>query len=874
MPIARFNGSATYPVVEFALNDGETGIGDWLRDLPEAEFDEARGTWLVTGFETEDPDGLMRERGTVIQGPDGLPCSLNGYAAPYVCVDTTFDVLSIHPRLAGKEHGQSGLSTDAKWMAGEHRWLTPRTAQFSGQYLTTAVIHAGITLNPPAVPDLKAVADPLVYDGSLDGLRAVPVSDLKSVNRPTGEALSKVGIESVYDLLHCVPRRYIDLSQPMLIAQAKENDDKVPVIGIVEKVGTRAAKTGTKITTVKVRDAAGDQLDAQWFNAPWMARRFAVGARVVFFGKVEPGFRKGQLQMNGPLGEVVEEGKTGLIPIYPASGKADLSTWQVMRAAKEAVSRMGELLDPVPADMLKEHGFMTRSQAFLAAHAPATAEQAAAGHDRLAYDELLHLQLALAIERSKATAPAGFSHPQGLDGLLARGFIDALPYPLTGAQQRALGDIAGDMAQAKPMHRLLQGEVGSGKTVVSTIALLLAVQQGWQGALMAPTETLSFQHFLEIEAAAGNLTHPSGIPLRVAYLANTVTGKAKKDVLAGLAGGTIDIVVGTHALVAENVQFRALSCVVIDEQHRFGADQRAALAAKAPAGKAVDLLVATATPVPRTAMMTAFGDLDVSIIDEMPPGRTLIQTYGADSDIVELDDPLALPWQLIRSQVAAGRQAFIVVPLVEKSATREAAAAHDTAERLTGPGGALEGLRVQVVTGKDKPAERRQVMDDFRAGSADVLVATTVIEVGVNVPNATVIVVLGADSFGISQLHQLRGRVGRGKHAGHCVLVGDISKGSAAYRIDALVQSTNGFELSEMDLRLRGWGTLLGQMQSGAAKDLKVADLFADEALIPLAQADARSLIDGDPGLNRRPGLRDEIARSLGADAGAWLTTA
>jgi ATP-dependent DNA helicase RecG len=419
------------------------------------------------------------------------------------------------------------------------------------------------------------------------------------------------------------------------------------------------------------------------------------------------------------------------------------------------------------------------------------------------------------------------------------------------------------------MHRLLQGDVGSGKTLVAVHALLTAVQGGYQGALMAPTEVLAEQHHAGVTAMLGDLSLPDPStlmgerPLRVELLTNRVAAGDRRKILADLVTGKVDIIIGTHALIQEKVEYTALGVVVIDEQHRFGVEQRAALREKGDAVTAPDVLVMTATPIPRTAAMTVYGDLDVSVLDELPPGRTPIVTEWARDDAAE--DGV---WDVVRAEVGAGRQVYVVCPLIDESEALDVRSAEDTFAALQAA--ELSDLRLGLLHGRVTAAEKASVMDDFRAGDLDVLVATTVIEVGIDVPNATVMVILDADRFGIAQLHQLRGRVGRGQHASRCFLVGDPSTADGEARLEALVASTDGFELAEVDLDLRGEGTIMGERQKGR-NDLKLASLRRDKEWVAAARQVAIEIIDTDEELDRHPGLADELELLLGDDDADYL---
>jgi ATP-dependent DNA helicase RecG len=474
----------------------------------------------------------------------------------------------------------------------------------------------------------------------------------------------------------------------------------------------------------------------------------------------------------------------------------------------------------------------------------------------LAFDELLRLQVILVMrKRAVERDSAGIRHR--VDGELVARFRRSLPFSLTPAQIRAVEEISADMAGPHPMHRLLQGDVGSGKTVVAVAAMLISVEGGHQAALMAPTEVLAEQHFAGVSALLAEFTLPSegtllpDRPLRVALLTNRTPARERSRLHAGLADGTVDALIGTHALLTETVAFRSLGVVVIDEQHRFGVEQRAALREKGPGVIVPDVLVMTATPIPRTAAMTVYGDLDTTILDELPPGRTPIATRWARGPLEESE-----VWAQVRRQVEAGRQAYVVCPLIEESERIQARSAAEERDRLVA--NELAGLRVGLLHGQLSARDKESVMDEFRQGRLDVLVATTVIEVGVDVVNATVMVIEDAERFGIAQLHQLRGRVGRGAHSSWCYLLGRDEAPEAAARLAALERTTDGFELAEVDLELRGEGTILGTRQKGAS-DLKLASLRRDKALVATAREVAFDLVQDDPGLERLPDLADEI---------------
>jgi ATP-dependent DNA helicase RecG len=536
----------------------------------------------------------------------------------------------------------------------------------------------------------------------------------------------------------------------------------------------------------------------------------------------------------------------------------------------------------VPADVVESLDLIDRDTAIAHIHFPPEPEDSQSARRRLVFDEFFRLEVALALQKRRQMAEArGIAHR--FDGELVGRFIQGLPYILTGAQEKVLEEIKLDLGADHPMHRLLQGEVGSGKTVVAVATLLVAIQGGNQGAVMAPTEVLAEQHFFSIrgllevaglspqeEGAGGrlgmvNLFATGGPVVRIALLTSSQArtnydpGAARSDVINAIRQGDVDLVVGTHSLIQEGVDFARLAIAVIDEQHRFGVGQRVLLREKATEADP-DLLIMTATPIPRTLSMTLYGDLDVSIIDEMPPGRRPVKTLS----ISPLGEERA--WDLIRKEVGSGHQAFVVCPLVEDSPKIELSSATAEHKRLQG---IFSDLTVGLIHGQLHPRDKEGVMGAFRAGEIDVLVSTTVIEVGIDVPNATVMVIEDADRFGLSQLHQLRGRVGRGDHAGTCVLIADPATEEGEARIAAMVATTDGFRLAEEDLKLRGQGTVFGARQSGMA-DLRLADVLRDFDVLVAARREAFALVDRDPDLDHHPDLRDEVRTFLGERV-EWL---
>ena len=619
------------------------------------------------------------------------------------------------------------------------------------------------------------------------------------------------------------------------------------------------------MVTVDLSDDTG-YLRCTFFNQPWREKQLPAGTQVVVFQKLE--LFQGRKQMTNPVVDLVGDRTGRVIPIYPQSEKVRLNTWELAKWIEESLRRAGDIDDPVPDDVLDRFNLQSRDWAIRHIHLPESLEEAAAARKRLVFDELLRIQLVLVRrKREYERTSKGIAHEIG--GELVRRFHEQLPFELTGAQQRAIREIEADLAKAVPMHRLLQGDVGSGKTLVAVSALLAAVQGGHQGALMAPTEVLAEQHGFGIRKMLEGFTVPSGEgslfedrSLSVALLTNRTTPKERTRLFNGLASGEVDIVIGTHALIEDKVAFKSLGVVVIDEQHRFGVEQRAALRSK---GEAVpDVLVMTATPIPRTAAMTVYGDLDVSVLDEMPPGRTPIKTVWAQGPLSEAE-----AWAKVRAEVADGHQAYVVCPLIDESEKLEVASAQEMFDALSA--GELAGLRLGLLHGRVKATEKEATMDAFRNGELDVLVATTVIEVGVDVANATVMVIIDADRFGMAQLHQLRGRVGRGDAVSFCYLLGTGATPDGERRLTAIEASTDGFFLAEEDLDIRGEGTIMDTKQKGRS-DLRLASLRKDRAVVEQAREVAFELVDG--GLDRHAALVEEVDALLpeGDDADAAAT--
>jgi len=657
---------------------------------------------------------------------------------------------------------------------------------------------------------------------------------------------------------------------------------EVTVVGEVKSVKTRRPRRNLVLVEAQVADESAS-IKVVWFNQLYREKQLPAGTQIVLSGTVER-FR-GTLQMTNPAVDVLNDEKESLVtgrivPIYSQVG--DVKTGHFRRAIHSALARSKPIPDPIPEVILAKHGLASREQAFSDIHFPESMDQVDHARRRLIFDELFRLELALALrKRRQLMDSTGINHDPS--GELVDRFLRGLPFTLTEAQKSVLEEISIDLRLGYPMHRLLQGEVGSGKTVVAVATLLEGVEGGWQGAIMAPTEVLAGQHYQGVTAllaqaglspdplgsvsdlGMASLFASDGPAVHMALLTGSTAAANYRDditrdrLLEDIASGQVDVLVGTHALIQEGVHFAKLGVAVVDEQHRFGVAQRVLLKEKADAVDP-DLLIMTATPIPRTLSMTIYGDLDMSIIREMPPGRTPVKTKV----ISPLQENVA--WESIRAAAAEGRQAFVVCPLVEDSPKVEAASAVAEFERLSA---LMPELRVGLIHGQLRSAEKDQVMGEFRAGDIDALVATTVIEVGIDVPNATVMVIEDADRFGLSQLHQLRGRVGRGLHPGVCILLADPTTEEGEQRLAAMASTTDGFVLAEEDLRIRGQGTVFGARQSGMP-DLRFADVLRDFDLLVAARHDAFELVDHDPELSAHPELAQEVRAMLG-DAVEWL---
>ena len=648
---------------------------------------------------------------------------------------------------------------------------------------------------------------------------------LAGVGPKVAERLARLGIASVRDLAEHLPRAYLDWEQVASFGDLAAGEEAT-VRCTLERIRVRPTRRrNLKLVEGVVVDSAGVRETAVWFNQAYLAK-LAPGTELLLHGtrELSGGFRVQRTEIRGTGLHTV-----GLVPEYRAS--EDVPSYRIRALVEGAMPLVRFFPDPLPSRLRQEQGLPLRADAIVAAHRPADRDEAETARRRLALEELLALQLGFQ-ERRRALAEDASAPALPGEGELISRYRAVLPFALTDDQEHAVAEVGADLGEHRPMQRLLQGDVGSGKTVVALYALLRAVEGGHQGALMAPTETLAEQHFLTVEGICNELG------VRCELLTSSIPAAQRRAVRERLASGETDIAVGTHALIQDEVEFRSLAVAVVDEQHRFGVEQRRALGRTTP-----HVLHMTATPIPRTLAQSVFGDLDVTEIAKPPANRKPVITSWVSHE------RSSTAYTRLRRHLGDGRQAYVVCPLVSESETIEARAAEQEAERLRTA--ELRGFRVGCLHGKLKTLERREVMNAFKRGELDVLVATTVIEVGVDVPNATIMIVQEADRFGLAQLHQLRGRVGRAGEQSYCLLVSrpkeELTE-DAARRLDALVETSDGFELAEVDLELRGEGQLLGVRQSGLS-DLKFARLVRDRELIAQARTWAEQLVDEDPAI-------------------------
>ncbi len=681
--------------------------------------------------------------------------------------------------------------------------------------------------NPFPTPITTAQPDPAAM--------AQPVTIIKGVGEKIAGQLQKVGAETIGDLLYTFPRRYDDYT---LMKPIKELvfGEQVTIIGTVWETRARRTRSNQVVVQSVINDGAAT-IQATWFNQRWLAEKLQAGMQIVISGKVDQYL--GRLVFNNPTWEPLELEPLRtrrIVPVYPLT--QGLTSNRMRDVMRQAVGKWAvNVPDPLPESVRQKQNLLPLPHAIQQIHFPTDQERLHKARRRLIFDELFLLQLGMQGQRREWQAAPGAPLAHTPETLAA--FRAMLPYQLTGAQERVIGEITADMARDIPMNRLLQGDVGSGKTVVAAAAMFVAVKAGAQAALMAPTEILAEQHFAGLRELLGQLD------VSVALLTGSAPTAEKGAVYAGLADGRIQVIIGTHALIQEAVQFHNLGLAVIDEQHRFGVDQRAALRQKGAASGADDghphLLVMSATPIPRSLALSLYGDLDLSTLDEMPPGRQEIKTRWLRPSERER------AYTFIRRQAQAGRQAYIIYPLVEASDKIDAGAAVAEYERLQH--GVFPELKLGLVHGRLKANEKEAAMRAFKNGETDVLVSTSVIEVGVDVPNSAVMLIENANRFGLAQLHQFRGRVGRGEHQSYCILIAENESADAEERLRALEDTNDGFALAEKDLEIRGPGEFFGRRQSGLP-ELRLASIL-DMEMLKMARAAAEELFTVDPELSQ-----------------------
>ena len=666
------------------------------------------------------------------------------------------------------------------------------------------------------------------------------LQSIKGVGPQRVKQLHKLGITSVTGLLHYFPRTFEDRRQVYSVHEAPVGET-AGITGRVVRVSEKRPRPRMHILTVTVGDGIR-QINLVFFNQAYKKNFYKSGQQIYAYGKLEHAY--GHLQMNSPQIEILEEGQTidrGIVPVYGLT--EGMKQWSIRMAIKNWFDHHQELEDVLPVEVQRHRCTMSRYDAFKEMHFPTSWERHQEARKQLAYEELWIMQMGLLLLRAHEQVQGG--HAMDGNGSLVERITSSLPFQLTGDQKKAFADIASDMEEPKAMQRLVQGDVGSGKTVVAALALAKAVENGFQGAIMAPTEILASQHFESFQELFGDA------PIRMALL--TGSTKAKQDIYEALQKGDIDIVVGTHALIQEGVEFHRLGLIVVDEQHRFGVEQRAKLQRK---GDHPHVLIMTATPIPRTMTLSIYGDLEVSLIKEMPPGRKPVKTYVVDTSYKER------LLHFFEKEMKDGRQVYAVCPLVEESEKMDLHAAEQIAyeyKEYFEP-----HYRVGMVHGRMRPKEKEEVMDAFNRREIHLLVSTTVIEVGVNVPNATIMCIHDAERFGLSQLHQLRGRVGRGSAQAYCILISDSKNPDSKMRLSLMEQTQDGFELAEQDLLLRGTGELFGLAQSGLP-DLKVANIIKDIPILVEAREDANTYLREKGFVEVQATLRHQMEARFGS---------
>ena len=701
--------------------------------------------------------------------------------------------------------------------------------------------------------------------GGLDS----PITIIKDITPRVAARFAKLDVKTIEDLLYFFPRRYVDYSQRKTISRLEEGEEQTIIASIWQ---AKVATLGNMRSTEAIVGDETGTVRVVWFNQPYLAKKFSTNARIVISGTVrrfkeEKVFESPEWELLKGSEETIHTGR--LVPIYPLT--QGLYPRQVRKWTREVMADyIWQVHDFLPTEIKNRCQLPDLPHALTHVHYPDNQSAADRARERLAFDELFLLQLGV-LARKRDWQESQPGNAFDIDGRVIDRFLSCLPFALTQAQQRVLQEILADLQKPKAMSRLLQGEVGSGKTVVATLALLLAAANNYQAALMAPTEVLAEQHFHNIcgylakiadqDETAPNIKHYSGFlskPLTIALLVGSLSNSEKESLHHKIGQGEIDIVVGTHALIQKAVEFSRLGLAIIDEQHRFGVLQRSALRQK---GFNPHILVMTATPIPRTMALTLYGDLDLSVIDELPPGRQRVKTKWLKPQYIER------AYSFIRREVAKKNQAFIICPLIEESESLATKAATTEYDRLSRE--VLPDLKLGLLHGQLPAGEKEEVMRRFRAGEFDILISTSVVEVGIDIPRATVMLVEGAERFGLSQLHQFRGRVGRDKNQGYCILIPETYSDETKGRLNLMEKTHNGFALAEEDLKLRGPGEFFGTQQSGLPS-LKVADL-SDIRLLESARREATALLNSDPDLVKKENalLKERLTR-LWSQSAEW----
>lgn len=688
----------------------------------------------------------------------------------------------------------------------------------------------------------------------MEDFSVVPIRYLKGIGPKRAKMFNKLGVNTIEDLLYYFPRRYEDRTKLTPISGLVEGQIQTIKARVLVRGGRFSwRRSGFNITEIVVGDKTG-KISCVWFNQSYLRDYFNVGVELILYGKVET--YSGRLQMSSPEFEIVEAVKdcgnvgplnTGrIVPVYGlGEGVTQRNLRKTIKSALDTyLPKINEFL---PYDIRSRINLLNLAKSLLNIHFPESQEIQRLAYERLAFEEFFIFQLPLVLRKLKKKQEPGIAHK--VEGDLLEKFLKGLPFKLTGAQERVISEIKSDMASPSVMQRLVEGDVGSGKTVVATVAAVISIQGGYQAAFMAPTEILAKQHYEKIRGQGTGFKVQDGI--KVGLLTSSLNKKEKEKICKEIKEGKIDLIIGTHALLEGDVAFKNLGLVIIDEQHKFGVGQRALLPAK---GRHPDVLIMTATPIPRTLAITLYGDLDASVIDELPPGRGNIKTMRFS------EKERGSAYEIARQQLKAGHQVYIVYPVIEESFAMDMTGAKKMYERLKE--GEFKDFRLGLIHGRLKQDEQNKLMQKFNEGHLDILIATTVLELGIDIANATCMVIENAERFGLAQLHQLRGRVGRGSAESFCLVMSDTDAQDAVSRLEAMVKYNNGFSIAQEDLRIRGPGEFFGQRQHGLT-ELRIANPLTQMKLLKKAHEEAVKLLSADPKLEQRPNLalKDKLLR-------------